>query len=425
MSFAMAPRDIYRAVLFVVPMVLWAVFVFWAAPKTGLADELPEVIVAGGDRFEGRFAEFTSAGAARFVTERRQRRDVPLDSLVRWGSAVTAERTPQVVLADGGLLVGRSLGAPIRIEGDFLVVEPGFSDADLRASAPVRIPLGRVSGVLFRLPGNLVEQDQLIDQLRSTEHTADEVILENGDSLAGTIDTLTERDLRLTNNEQQVVLSMRRVVAIRFNPALIDREPTSDLVLAVATSDGSRLVARHWENDQGGVAVTLAGLPPLKIPRHKLAGFQPLGNSVTYLSDVEPHSYRHVPLLEIEWPFTNDRAVGGGWLRHDDRVYGKGLGMHSAARLTYRRGEHRRLEADLAVDASVGKKGCVRFRVFVDNGDARPRAIYVSPLIRGGDPPVPMSLDISNAERINLVVDFAEGGDVGDHANWLDARLVP
>jgi hypothetical protein len=38
--------------------------------------------------------------------------------------------------------------------------------------------------------------------------------------------------------------------------------------------------------------------------------------------------------------------------------------------------------------------------------------------------PVPVSVDLSDAKRLDLVVDFAERADQLDHANWLDARLV-
>jgi len=58
---------------------------------------------------------------------------------------------------------------------------------------------------------------------------------------------------------------------------------------------------------------------------------------------------------------------------------------------------------------------------------ARPRGgqvRYASPIVRGGQPPVPGSVDIAGAKRIDLVVDFANRTDELDHADWLNARLV-
>ena len=76
------------------------------------------------------------------------------------------------------------------------------------------------------------------------------------------------------------------------------------------------------------------------------------------------------------------------------------------------------------LDEQVGASGSVVFRVFVDPGDGMWSAAYESPIMRAGDRAVPVSIDISKAERIALIVDSADRGDLQDHANWLYARLV-
>ena len=38
--------------------------------------------------------------------------------------------------------------------------------------------------------------------------------------------------------------------------------------------------------------------------------------------------------------------------------------------------------------------------------------------------PQAVSIDLSGAKRLDLVVDYGEAGDVLDHADWLGARLV-
>ncbi len=101
-------------------------------------------------------------------------------------------------------------------------------------------------------------------------------------------------------------------------------------------------------------------------------------------------------------------------------MYLTGLGMHTAARLTFLLdGAYQRFQSEVGVDDSTGGRGSVRFRVFVDG-----REQFTSGPVRGGEPPRAVDLDILGAERLDLVVDFAERADVLDHANWLDARLV-
>ena len=49
---------------------------------------------------------------------------------------------------------------------------------------------------------------------------------------------------------------------------------------------------------------------------------------------------------------------------------------------------------------------------------------FSSPPIRGRMPPQAISVDLKGAKRLDLVVDYGEAGDVMDHADWLNARLV-
>ena len=49
--------------------------------------------------------------------------------------------------------------------------------------------------------------------------------------------------------------------------------------------------------------------------RDEVCFVQPCGLSTVYLSDREPLNYRHVPFLDLPWPFGRDRNVLGGRLR--------------------------------------------------------------------------------------------------------------
>lgn len=94
--------------------------------------------------------------------------------------------------------------------------------------------------------------------------------------------------------------------------------------------------------------------------------------------------------------------------------------MYTAARISYAPPENSaRFQAALGIDDGTEGLGSVRFRVFVD-GDEK----YASPTVRGLDEPLPVNVDVRGARRVDLVVDFADGADVQDLANWLDARFV-
>ena len=104
--------------------------------------------------------------------------------------------------------------------------------------------------------------------------------------------------------------------------------------------------------------------------------------------------------------------------------YLKGIGMHSASRLTYRLdGKYRRFDAAVAIDDSADTRGSVTFGVYVLR-DGQWKQAYTSDIVRGGDPPEPVSVDVDGAQALTLTVDYADRGDELDHADWLDARLV-
>ena len=63
----------------------------------------------------------------------------------------------------------------------------------------------------------------------------------------------------------------------------------------------------------------------------------------------------------------------------------------------------------------------MRLRVLVD-GKERDLGFKGELTWRTG--PLRLRLDVSKAKELTLGVDFGAGGDVGDHVNWADARLI-
>ncbi|MFM7073599.1 MAG: NPCBM/NEW2 domain-containing protein [Planctomycetota bacterium] len=166
----------------------------------------------------------------------------------------------------------------------------------------------------------------------------------------------------------------------------------------------------------------------------ELVFVQPLPRGVRYLADMETSGYKHVPLLGQPWGFGRDENAAGGALRCDGRRYPKGLGMHATSRLAFSLAEpHKRLCARLGIDdaavrrgagtLAASSRGSVIFRVYLDRGAGKWEPAFASGIVRGGDPPVPLDLDITGAQGMALIVDAADYGDQGDLANWLDARL--
>jgi hypothetical protein len=357
------------------------------------------------------------------------------DNFVRWGHPREPRAQIMVMLANGGRLMAAAAwsgGAPLRLDADKVIVL-----TDMWGEVPLQRSLGR--GVVFAQRSHPRERERLEDLVRGEPspgpslegreiESADLVLLTNKDRVAGKLTALAGGSLTLETAAGPVKLPLSRVEAIVFGreeSAAAPAERPPPPMIVVGTRDGSLVYANGIKGSKNELAIEAAG-------RLRLAGggvdevvfLQSLGGRFVYLSDLEPDGYRHVPYLSIEWPYARDRNVRGEPLSVGGQRYLKGIGMHSASRLTYKLdGNYRRFDSAVAIDDSAGKRGSVTFGVYVQRNGAWTEA-FTSDIVHGGEAPRPLSVDVTGAQGLTLTVDYADRGDELDHADWLDARLV-
>jgi len=341
------------------------------------------------------------------------RRVLPADAVVRWGRLAEPSRGPVAVLADGGLL-----------PGDVLRLDSGTAVLESDSLGDLRVPLESLAGIILAWPSNRAELDRLTDRLLAAKGSSDRVLLANGDRLEGVVVNVDGRQVQWESGGRQTVLPRDRVVAVVFNPALRAATSGSSLRAWVGLDDGTRLLVERLLVDGATLRLARCGASrdaqPWSTEARRCVFAQPLGGRAVYLSDCGADGYRHIPFLDLSWPYRNDRNVLGRPLRVAGQTHLKGLGVHSSARLTYTLDEpFDRFEATAALDDAAGTGGSVRFHVFVDR-----RRLFSSELVRGGQRPVDVRVDLAGAKRLDLVVDFGERADVLDYADWLDARLI-
>ena len=141
---------------------------------------------------------------------------------------------------------------------------------------------------------------------------------------------------------------------------------------------------------------------------------------VVYLSDLKPSDQQHRSVFDIHWPVRLDLAVSNQPLAINGRPYAKGLGAHAHSEITYQLGQaYRSFAATIGIDDFARPAGHVIFQVFGDD-----RELYSSGPITGRDDPRDVLVDLSGVRVIRLVVQQAEQLDIGDHADWANARLI-
>ncbi len=404
----------------------------WAGDS--LADEIgnthtSNIVRIDGPVLRGRLVSVEEQWKFTFASDKKRSTVIAGKKLVRWAAVPQAGRGTQILLRDGGRLIAE----PLAIGKDHIQVQSELF-------GEIRLPRTTVRGVIFSPPADRRQAEQLTariagktrdDKGDSNPATADRLILVNGDQLSGEVQSLATEVITLRNGGTDVPIELTKVAALALGIRRKTVARPKSLHAMIGLSDGSRLLAESLLTASlmsGGERATLrlfAG-PDISCQVGQIRSIQMFGALATYLSDLKPASYRHAAYLKVPWNYQADRSVTGLALRCGKSEYLKGLGMHSASRITYRLDKpYRRLEAELGIDDDTQGMGSVVFRVFIDDRSGKWKLRYTSPTIRGGDAPTPVSVDLSGARQISLLVDFADRGDEMDHADWLDARLVP
>lgn len=429
---------------FVASLLLVLVLIAKCGAQNGSAHATP----VEGPPFAADFAGFDSQQNIKFKIGNKLR-IMPAAELVRWGNYRDVETGPQIVLASGGVLRADvlSLSETQLIIGD----ASGLGSVLWDESA---LPIEAVCGLLWQPPADPLSRDRLLFKLLSLPTGDDQVLLEGGEALSGTLlsvppagrfaEKLNKQELaaaevftlQVPRTEKPLQIAANKVLAVRFGSAEVTK-PAKQAFTRVGFRDGSWLVASKFETARTAFQIHFPGGGKLTANNafgdgsaewfwKQVSLLQPISDRCVYVSDLPPLGYKHLPFISGEWKFGSDQNVLGGQLRTREQVHLKGLGMFPASRLAYTLdGKYRRLQGTLAIDDRAGLQGSVTFRVLLEDASGQWATSYESPIIRGGDmQPVELSLDVKNAQRIAILVDFADRGDQCDYADWLDLRLL-
>jgi hypothetical protein len=164
------------------------------------------------------------------------------------------------------------------------------------------------------------------------------------------------------------------------------------------------------------------GDSPHEVDWKSICYLEPKSDSVAWLSDFTAE-YKHTPFLRIRRPLTLDQMVLGNRPRIDGCAYRKSVGMPTAGEATYDIRGYKRFESLIAVDDAAQLRGSVIFKIIL-KGRSGETIAFESKTLRGGDKPVPITVDLAGATQMTLHTEFAERGDECDYANWLMARLT-
>ncbi len=137
-----------------------------------------------------------------------------------------------------------------------------------------------------------------------------------------------------------------------------------------------------------------------------------------FLSD---YSYNAALTTADFTPIRMNQSFGGSIIKVNEITYAKGIGTHSNSTIVYDLKQNFNLfTAYVGVDSEVGSgNGSVIFKVKVDDVQK-----YQSPTLTASSTAQQVTVDITGASKLELIVDKADGSTSNDHADWVEAKVT-
>lgn len=326
-------------------------------------------------------------------------------------------REAHLLLANGDRIVGKPLG----IEGSFLIFR---ADGNRTESERLRFPLTTCSILWLRSP-DTVERQSLLEG----ERADDQVIFRNGDVLAGVLTAIDpiRGEFIVETGGMKRNTSVGKIAAIAFSTKLARVRKPTGLYWHLVLTNGTRLTLTTATIDKGVLRGQTMYKNPVQIALADVAALDAYQGKAVYLSDLKPtrYDYRSYQGEKREW--TADRALDGRELQLQSPSgsihFDKGLATHGECGITYSLDcKYRRFECHLGIDPRLGKRGSASVRILVDGKETKVNDGKQLTLASGM---MPLRVDVLNAKELKLIVEWGDGGNVGDCVNWCDARLIP
>jgi hypothetical protein len=311
----------------------------------------------------------------------------------------------------------RLSGTAAELRAERLRFQAALGKADLV------VPLAALSVIWLGFPDGMADREAVLRPWQSGRRTRDVVLLRNRDQVEGTLSNLDAQTVRLRGlDRKEIRLERSKVAAIilsnDLSRSLRPRGPYARVML----SNGSRISLASGKSEGAQlVGKTLFG-GAVTVPLDQIIALDIYQGRAIYLSDLKPRKYEFVPYLDISWPYQQDRSVAGNPLKLVTGVFDKGLGLHSQARLTYDLGGgYQWFDATVGLDDATGRLGSAGIQVLVDG---KPQDLGTTEDLTYAAPLRYIHLKIAGARELTLMVTFGRQGDVQDHVDWVDARVI-
>ncbi|MDB5353091.1 MAG: putative carbohydrate binding protein [Planctomycetota bacterium] len=380
-----------------------------------LSDPVFQALRTDGTTASGRIRQLGPDGRVVLVAGEVET-VIPLDRLVkltREGDIPDSPPEGSVALFPDGDRLRAIFGA----SGDkTLEITPHILD-----DTAIPVPIDGLLGMVLAPPTEPQAFESLLARVRNEPRKSEVLWLANGDRMTGGFLGLTAQKVAFQRDAGATEVDRSGIVAIGFDPAVVNYPAAPAPSLELTFLDGSRLGVTGCRIEQGHVVATTRFGVTIRPALAKLARVHVRGETIAYLSDRKETQAEYVGYLGTHRKtYGRNTTMDGRVLRMGGQPYDRGLGTQSRTLLAYRLDPRdRRFQATVGLDDRAGPLGSVIFRVNVDGKDR-----FVSPPMTVRDTPRLIDVDLTGARFLILATEFGERGDVQDLADWIEARII-
>jgi len=235
------------------------------------------------------------------------------------------------------------------------------------------------------------------------------------DTFKGLITALDDTELTFEFDKETKKMPRERLHGIVLAQAGEPKNQPATVQLA----NGSRVVGKVASLAEDELQLELQGGAKASLSLDSVERIEFRSPRLTYLSDLDPVAVKEETIFTPSRPWQRDRSVSGKTLTLGNRSFARGLGVHAKSELTFEVPDGFDLfVVTVGIDAAAQGKGDCDFEVLGDN------AKLWSQRIKGTDAPQAVRLELKGAKRLTLRVNTGADFDLGDHADWCDARFL-
>jgi hypothetical protein len=305
-----------------------------------------------------------------------------------------------------------------RLRGSVAGVSGKKLTIDSRSFGSIKVGIQTVSAIRFA-PGN-IEESAGTGSKRMAE--GDTVVFANGDSLNGTVTDISATGIVLESVLGRMHYTFADLFSITFDRPATSGHTVQDTFFRIVTATGESVSGREMEQKEGRTVIHSLNVGDISVAGSVLAVLKVENGRFVYLSDLVPSDAEERSFWKggYIWHYKKDRSVDGNRLKLKSREYYKGIGVHSYCRLAYRlNGAYVKFVATAGIDSEVTEYGNADIII---RGDGR--ILFERKHVDAASTPVSIAVDVSSVGTLELIADFGELFDIGDHVDWAGAYLI-